>query len=241
MLLALLFFLVCGFVGAVILGSATTNAQKQQGIRAQQQAYESVSSAARLVRDTLDGLTLQGQEHWKEYHCGSWTKPKLQDVHTDEKQKDFFQGETRYDDRIAALVLEGAEQVYDSQTVYIPKTAFTGWTRTFTVEDGVCPVEVTVEMRENYQLIFTLHPQEETLQDLYGMMLVCSAETPVVEETVDERESCRHTYWVDDPLQYGGPVQKTVSIPISYHTRTTSITWRRGTILKGENSNAEAA
>lgn len=240
MLMALVFFLVCGFVGAVIVGSATTNAQKYQGFRAQQQAYDSVSSAARLVRDTLEGLTLQGQEHWTEYTCNKNVSayPGLDPAaHSDERKLDFFQGAARYDEKIAAIVLEGAEQVYKSQTVYVEKVPFKGWTKTFTIDDGACPVEVTATIQENYQLVFTFHPEERSLRDRYGMMLVCSAQATDTQETPET--SCSHTYEVWSSTKYGSePVRK--DFPIYTHTRTTAIVWERGTILKGETRNADA-
>lgn len=45
LLIALLYFLVCGLVAAVIIGAAMTNVQKLKGAHQRQQAYNSVSSA----------------------------------------------------------------------------------------------------------------------------------------------------------------------------------------------------
>lgn len=57
LLIALLYFLVCGLVAAVIIGAAMTNVQKLKGAHQRQQAYNSVSSAAQLIRDEMDVLT----------------------------------------------------------------------------------------------------------------------------------------------------------------------------------------
>lgn len=57
LLIALLYFLGCGLVAAVIIGAAMTNVQKLKGARQRQQAYDSVSSAAQLIRDEMDVLT----------------------------------------------------------------------------------------------------------------------------------------------------------------------------------------
>ena len=67
LLIALLYFLVCGLVAAVIIGAAMTNVQKLKGARQRQQAYDSVSSAAQLIRDEMTRVEYQGMERWDEY------------------------------------------------------------------------------------------------------------------------------------------------------------------------------
>ena len=67
LLIALLYFLVCGLVAAVIIGAAMTNVQKLKGAHQRQQAYNSVSSAAQLIRDEMTRVQYQGVERWKAY------------------------------------------------------------------------------------------------------------------------------------------------------------------------------
>ena len=62
LLIALLYFLVCGLVAAVIIGAAMTNVQKLKGAHQRQQAYNSVSSAAQLIRDEMTRVQYQGAE-----------------------------------------------------------------------------------------------------------------------------------------------------------------------------------
>ena len=66
LLIALLYFLVCGLVAAVIIGAAMTNVQKLKGAHQRQQAYNSVSSAAQLIRDEMTRVEYQGMERWPE-------------------------------------------------------------------------------------------------------------------------------------------------------------------------------
>ncbi len=51
--IALLFFLVCLMVGAVILTAATANAGRLTHLRSDQEDYFLISSAARLIRDDI--------------------------------------------------------------------------------------------------------------------------------------------------------------------------------------------
>ena len=54
-LIALVFFLMCSMVGAVVLTAATANTGGLANLKNEQQSYFTVSSAARLLRDGLDG------------------------------------------------------------------------------------------------------------------------------------------------------------------------------------------
>lgn len=60
-LLALLFFLLCGMVGASILMAASSNAGKTRSNRAEQQKYLLLSSALRLVCDELSSAKYIGR------------------------------------------------------------------------------------------------------------------------------------------------------------------------------------
>ena len=60
MLLAILFFLVCAMVGAVVLTAAATNAGRLARNRQEQQDYLAVASAAKLVREDITGGTFTG-------------------------------------------------------------------------------------------------------------------------------------------------------------------------------------
>ena len=58
-LIAMVFFLLCLTVGAVVLTAATANAGRLASRRQEEQNYLTVSSAARLLRDELAGAEFQ--------------------------------------------------------------------------------------------------------------------------------------------------------------------------------------
>ena len=63
-LIALLFFLVCALVGAVVLTAATVSTGQLVDYEKSQQAYYSTTSAAELFRDELVGgtCTVSGED-----------------------------------------------------------------------------------------------------------------------------------------------------------------------------------
>ncbi len=58
-LIAMVFFLLCLTVGAVVLTAATANAGRLASRRQEEQNYLTVSSAARLLRDGLEGAKFE--------------------------------------------------------------------------------------------------------------------------------------------------------------------------------------
>ena len=56
-LIALFYFLVCAVVGAVVLTAATVTTGQLVALEKSQQAYYSVTSAAELLRDAIEGGT----------------------------------------------------------------------------------------------------------------------------------------------------------------------------------------
>ncbi len=70
MVIALLFFIVCMLVSAVIVSAAGMNASRIEKRYDEQKAYLAASSAAQLLRENLAGMTFKAeQENWK-YTCG---------------------------------------------------------------------------------------------------------------------------------------------------------------------------
>lgn len=63
-ILALLLFLVCAVVGSIVLTAATAAAGRMSQMVKMDQRYYSVTSAAELLRDQIDGVkvTLEGEE-----------------------------------------------------------------------------------------------------------------------------------------------------------------------------------
>ena len=58
--LALLFFLTCTMVGSVVLTATSANVGRFAATRQTQQDYFTVSSAARLLQEELEGMSLTG-------------------------------------------------------------------------------------------------------------------------------------------------------------------------------------
>lgn len=69
-LIALLLFLVCAFVGAAVLTAAYHNASRTSAIRQEQQTYLSVASAAELLKDELVGQSVV----WNHVVTGYYTE-----------------------------------------------------------------------------------------------------------------------------------------------------------------------
>ena len=63
---ALLFFIMCAAAGSVILAAATTSTGRLSELQASDQNYYAVVSAAKLIRDEIDGQTISvGQKETK--------------------------------------------------------------------------------------------------------------------------------------------------------------------------------
>ena len=236
LLIALLYFLVCGLVAAVIIGAAMTNVQKLKGAHQRQQAYNSVSSAAQLIRDEMTRVQYQGVERWKAYECNRVSAEitiKEPGRHSDEYDYESFQATSEEDKSLTKLILPGVEKVYHSYAKFQEnRESFNGWQSSFTVDDGVCPVEVNVKLNRDYTLTFTLAPQQADLAEDYRMTLVSKGQAgePVESST---NENCYHekvTYWESLANKY---VTEGRNFPVEVHHYTTTIQWTRGTISKG--------
>ena len=232
LLIALLYFLVCGLVAAVILGAAMTNMQKIKGAHQRQQAYDSVSSAAQLIRDEMTRVEYQGVERWDEYACNRSAASIIDDRDADKYSWESFSASKETGKSLTALLQPGVEKVYHSHAKFSQNQQnFTSWESSFTVNDGVCPVEVNVKIDRDYTLTFTLAPQQADLAEDYRMTLVSvgQAGEPVESNTMG---SCYHEVKYRDETENRYYI-KTEKFDINEHHYTTTIQWTRGTISKG--------
>ena len=233
LLIALLYFLVCGLVAAVIIGAAMTNVQKLKGAHQRQQAYNSVSSAAQLIRDEMTRVQYQGMERWDEYECNRSDADIQGSRHEDTYRWEGFSVSKESGKSLTALLQPGVEKAYYSHAKFPQNQQnFTGWEDSFTVDDGVCPVEVNVKIDRDYTLTFTLAPRQADLTEDYRMTLVSKGQAgePVESST---NENCYHekvTYWNSLANKY---VTEGRNFPVEVHHYTTTIQWTRGTISKG--------
>ena len=246
-LVALVFFLVCSMVAAVILGSATTNAQKLQRQKESAQVYYSVSSAAQLVRNTIARLSMTGSESVTHYSCqdlvigGTSDITKIEpDQEPDVTKYDGVKvlkngGEQTDPDALLSLLEEGVEQVYKSKLQFAQKTPFTSWTKTFTLYDGHYMVEAEVTIESDYSLTIRLQPQDEKWKDDYSTVLLCTGKASDPALSSQTTPNNTHTLTYEDLHQGTSPTQQFDCIATTT-TYTTTISWEPGMIYKGAAS-----
>lgn len=245
-LMALMLFLACVTIAGVILGSAMTNLNKVKNQQEQLQVYESVSSAARLVCQRMQGVTYTGSESVKTFHCLDLTDDENYSYVFDPPRK---HSEDRYQynkpkitaggsDNLTQLIQEGVEEVYRSKLTYkdLPqfKPSFTQWEKSFEIDDSKCKVNVTVTIDENYLLTFKFRPLDEKWKDDYNVtLLVPTISKPGPVESHDTLH-CVHSY--DKVKKLNNEKEESIkdhSFDIDRTTMTTTITYGTGTIYKG--------
>lgn len=239
-LLALMLFLVCATVAAVIVGSAATNVHKIRERQARQQVYEDVSSAALLVRDAMAQLSYEGVEYVRVYGC-TGQGLRLSDPKEHSTEKDFYRfAETDgHTDVIAETVRRGAEKVYRSQMQQAveKRLPFVGWSESFIVEETVA---VTVSIDANYQLMFTFAPADPKWADSYQMTLLCQRASAEAPATQREALRCSHTETYET-VENGQPVTRTRPVTFENGETTyysTTVRWESGMIYKGVSRRA---
>lgn len=146
-LIALFYFLVCAVVGAVVLTAATVTTGQLVALEESQQAYYSVSSAAELLRDSIEGGTCKAPSSGgTDWTCSLPDQPDNKD------------GVEALNVWMADMV-DQASQLADQNGVVNSKfdMTFNGWPET--IKESVLDVSVEVTMRTDYSLFFTLRPK----------------------------------------------------------------------------------
>ena len=248
LLVALMFFLVCAMVAAVIVGSATTNAMKLQQRKEDKQIYNSVSSAAKLLRDKVGQLTMEGSESKVHYGCNDYVADQYTELEgmSPEQEADSTSTtkvvpklgtEDAADDPLLSLLAEGVQAVYQSdlELATDQKKSFDSWSGSFTIDDSKCEVNVEVSIKDDYSLTFRITPADEDLDDAYAMTLTCEGKSQ--KEETSEVQKCTHTvtlqslYYSDykwsESKDFATGLKKTI---------TTTISWQTGVIEKGVSS-----
>lgn len=251
-LMALMLFLACVTIAGVILGSAMTNLNKVKNQQEQLQVYESVSSAARLVCQRMQGVTYTGSESVTIHHCSEYSIDeeyectKIEpEIHQSAKYE-YREPEITADENgkgvkkddipdITQLIQEGVEEVYRSKLTYkdLPqfKPSFTQWKKSFEIDDSKFKVNVTVTIDENYLLTFKFRPLDEKWKDDYNVTLL----VPAVSTPADkgEKTTCEHTFYLQKKDDETVKTAKPESFNVEQTTKTTTITYGTGTIYKG--------
>ena len=140
--LALLLFVVCAVVGSVILAAVTAGSGRMSKLAEMDQRYYSVTSAAELLRDTLDGqcITIIRKKTTKttttRYYSGGSDGPKTE-VSYDYKMSTLSDGRTNRSsdmslqpkvsilaDFVLEMVFGSGNLISDSDTVEKKETVF---------------------------------------------------------------------------------------------------------------------
>ena len=254
-LMALMLFLACVTIAGVILGSAMTNLNKVKNQQEQLQVYESVSSAARLVCQRIQGVTYTGSESVKTFHCLDLTDDENYS-YVFEPTKVYPSKDSRYDhlaetyhydppkitaggsDQFTQLIQEGVEAVYRSELKYEGNQSlvkpFTQWEKSFEIDDSKCKVNVTVSIDKNYQLTFKFRPLDEKWKDDYNVTLLVPTISDLdPKDSHDDTLSCTHSYDKKNNVDGSTEHIENQSFGIKQTTLTTTITYGTGTIYKG--------
>ena len=251
-LMALMLFLACVTIAGVILGSAMTNLNKVKNQQEQLQVYESVSSAARLVCQRIQGVTYTGSESVTIHHCSEYSideeyectyiDPEIDESAKYEYNKPKITADengkgVKKDDipDITQLIQEGVEEVYRSKLTYEGNQSlvkpFTKWEKSFEIDDSKCKVKVTVSIDNNYLLTFKFRPLDEKWKDDYNVTLLVPADSTTADK--GEGSECKHTFYLQKKDDKTVKTAKTESFNIEQTTKTTTIAYGTGTIYKG--------
>lgn len=247
-LMAMVLFLICGFVAAVTLGAAATNAQKYTNQRQQQQQYLAVSSCARLLEESLEGKEFVGTEEKWIYFCGD----EFSDVVLDEGEKfesDRFEVCTSLKveeklDAIQELIAEGLYEVYLSKERYVESKPFSGWTREMKIRFGSIPeltkypVDAIVTVDRDYKITITLKTASVDFDnEEYAMVLTFEAEVTEPAEKI-ETFPCEneHHGTIEVTADNGTKEEKSVEVRYEkneHYSKVTTIQLINGDIRKG--------
>lgn len=257
-LLALMLFLICGFVAAVTLGSASSNAHKYEHQRKEQQEYLAVSSAAALLKEVIEGTSFSGTEESKLYICRG-------DAETgDDYHEDAFEKVLKLtvmhngkllnstDERILSLIEDGVYAIFISQTVNVDKDTSRltrlddkgamGWKNSFDIEvDSGYPVnkihaDVTIASDYTMNILLSIPITAGTTDNGYTITLTFSGAGQPQNTDSEPELTCDHERTEKQPDDVTGSKTERVTHHYinSHHKRKTTITYSNGVIEQGD-------
>lgn len=250
-LLALMLFLVCGFVAAVTLSSASNNAKKFEDQRTDQQIYLSVSSAAWMFRDIIGGMELQGKEERDSYDCydelsdsENWRNvspapenPQIQNyLDPSMKALDRLYINTG-DSKLVQLFAAGAYNTYLSNTTFVEKKVFNEWKKTLTITaDNMYPVQADITMDIDYNITILLRAVPNgVLTNQYSLVLTFQGN----KNQPPQDDSEKHCYHIGQRRveKANGKVaweDQKYNQPYTHSEILSTITWKETSLQKGE-------
>ncbi|MEA4954758.1 MAG: hypothetical protein VB096_04520 [Pseudoflavonifractor sp.] len=206
LLIALLFFLLCLTVGTVVLTAAGASAGRLAQMRQEEQSYLTASSAARMLRDKLEGARAETVTVWVD---GSLSTAQGSPWSSDAA--------------ILAKTIEAdAEKIYDYT---LPSVSGAASSRSLTIEaEGLETAVLTWQMGKDYSIQATLRVGEDDSSPL-------TLTIPAVEEVSTANTYRTESEQVGVDEETGQPIYNTYTITTTKETRT--VTWGIGIIQKG--------
>lgn len=206
LLIALLFFLLCLTVGTVVLTAAGASAGRLAGLRQEEQNYLTVSSAARMLRDKLEGAQAETVTVWVDGSLSTGQgKPWSSDA------------------SILTETMEAdAEEIYNYTA---PSVSGLPSSRSLTVKaEGLETVSLTWQMAEDYSIQAVLWVGTDNSNPM-------TLTIPAVEEVSTANTYRTESELVGEDEETGQPIYNSYTITTTKETRT--VTWGTGTIQKG--------
>lgn len=221
---ALLFFLLCLTVGAVVLTAASANAGRVKRIEGEQQAYFAVRSAAELLRDEVKGSSFDAL--YEAYASGEHAPGRLAAPHYTLKG---FDGESL--PGLSARLEGDAKNVFQAQYEGVSASERSAiWS---VVAPDMPRVTVKYRMDEAFGITLALDT-EDTHPYHYPMVLTFS---PILRQ-VDGERTVSWTTTSTGTDEAGNPVTETTHHEMIVRHCEATASWTAGEIRKGRADEA---
>lgn len=230
--IALVFFLVCLTVGAVVLTAATANAGRVTRIQKEQQAYFAVRSAAELLRDELAGESFTAKHDVWDSNNNAPTDASNYPVYlTEEYRPELAEDATLHE--LRQTVQKQAIDFFQMQCAgeSLPdKTPFAEFT--IRAADTIPDVTVQWWMDGTYGLHFSLDTAAmDTGKDYHCMMAL------TISASAEYQSQPRTASWTVPHTEGEGEGEDQVTVMVersaSYKRHTLEVSWNTGIIAKG--------
>ena len=210
-LIALVFFLLCAAAGSVLLASGTTSSGRMAGLVYQEQAYYSVSSAARMFRDMIENETFGYYVLEGDYPAG-------------EDDKGFV---SKPAGKLKELLSEGGTNIFNLSMLKRAndhsETTAKDYEKELTIDagEGLDPVTCRFKMeKDTYNIVADFMCSHDG-KALYKIRLTIPA---ALSNNLNEE------YFTYDTTQ--GEGDDAITITHQYSKVTTALSWGRGKITK---------
>lgn len=216
MVLALIFLLISLVLGAIILSAASANHGRFTHLRTQQQDYLTISSAAKLIRSELQGLTFIGAKQF------------VTDSGTDTTTSEYLPPTISSSNALPLLVREMVQQMLESQeTSGHLGTITESLTITLPDFDDVTAL-LSIDKDYNITVSFSLVEQRSSNFPL-TLSLPANSERSIATTVTSYERTHTRTKDVNGTTT---EVTYTVTYYITTTTHTLNVSWDDATITK---------